>query len=203
MVQVITSHLNRWIEDQVIFKQLEKNLDQRLLIDNLPDTCMPDWPTRCNILLHLLLSDEVREVVLNGSLGCIDHEIVEFSILKRMRAEGRRVLILHILKVDFSLFRRLVGEILWNAALVTNKADSFVISRPATLLPLKNCRDWGNADGCMKSNVSIFNGLHLMVHIHLEANFNSVQGPYTGAFRTAVETDQLPATIQTGNWELE
>lgn len=87
MVQVITSHLNRWIEDQVIFKQLEKNLDQRLLIDNLPDTCMPDWPTRCNILLHLLLSDEVREVVLNGSLGCIGHEIVEFSILRRVRAE--------------------------------------------------------------------------------------------------------------------
>lgn len=48
---------------------------------------MPDWPTRCNVFLHLLLSDEVREVILNGSLGCIDHEIVEFSILRRVRAE--------------------------------------------------------------------------------------------------------------------
>lgn len=105
---------------------------------------------------------------------------------------------LHILKADFSLFRRLAGEILCNAALKTSKADRFVISRPATLLPLKDCGDWVHTDGCMKSNVSISKGLCLMVHIHVEASFNSAQGPYAGVSRIAVETDQFPATIQTG-----
>lgn len=50
---------------------------------------MPDWPNRCNVFLHLLLTDKevlVREVILNDSLGCADGEIVEFSILKRVRA---------------------------------------------------------------------------------------------------------------------
>lgn len=66
-------------------------MGHRLLGDNLPDTCMPDWP---KVFLHLLLTDKEvlgREVVLNESLGCADGEIVEFSILKRVRAEEESI----------------------------------------------------------------------------------------------------------------
>ena len=43
----------------------------------------------------------VEDAVINGSLGCNDHEIVELKILRAMRKESGRVQSLDLRRVNF------------------------------------------------------------------------------------------------------
>ena len=54
-------------------------------------------------------------MLISGSLGYIDHEIVESKILRGMGKEGSSIPTLDFRITDFSLFRDLVGGILWEA----------------------------------------------------------------------------------------
>jgi len=45
---------------------------------------------------------------LQGSLGCSDHEMVEFKILREARRAHSKITTLDFRKADFSLFRDLV-----------------------------------------------------------------------------------------------
>lgn len=52
---------------------------------------------------------------LMDSLGCSDHEIVEFEILKVvMKRELSKLETLDLRRGDFSLFRSFVGRIPWH-----------------------------------------------------------------------------------------
>lgn len=81
----------------------------------------PPAPARADACLDVIFipnkEEPVGDVLINGSLGCIDHEIVESKILRGMRKEGSRVQSLDFRRTGFSLFMDLVGGILWEAPL--------------------------------------------------------------------------------------
>ena len=59
----------------------------------------------------------VRDVIISGSLGCSNSEIMKFKILKGMRKESSKVQTLDFRQAEFGLFRELVGVIPREAAL--------------------------------------------------------------------------------------
>ena len=56
-------------------------------------------------------------VKLQGSLGCSDHEVVEFKILRAARRVQSKLTTLHFKRADFGLFRDLLGRVPWDKAL--------------------------------------------------------------------------------------
>ncbi|GAB0190982.1 hypothetical protein GRJ2_001563500 [Grus japonensis] len=70
-------------------------------------------PTRRGAMLDLVLTNKeglVGNVKLKGSLGCSDHEMVEFKILKPVRRVHSKLITLGFRKADFGLFRDLLGR---------------------------------------------------------------------------------------------
>jgi len=59
----------------------------------------------------------VGNVKLKGSLGCSDHEMVEFKILTAARRVHSKLAILNFRRADFGLFRDLLGRVPWDKAL--------------------------------------------------------------------------------------
>ncbi|PKU30268.1 glycerol kinase [Limosa lapponica baueri] len=88
----------------------------------LPPTLVTpaEEPTRRGALLDLVLTNKeglVGDVKVRGSLGCSDHEMVEFMILcGRSRAKSR-ITTLDFRSADFGLFKDLLGGIPWAKAL--------------------------------------------------------------------------------------
>jgi len=77
-------------------------------------------PTRKGTLLDLLLTNKeglVEDVKTGGRLGCSDHEIVEFRILRGGSRVISRIKTLDLRRDNFALFKELLGGILWARAL--------------------------------------------------------------------------------------
>ena len=71
-------------------------------------------------MLDLVLTNKeglVWNVKLQGSLGCIDHEMVKFRILRAVRRVHSKLTTLDFTRADFGLFRDLLGRIPWDKAL--------------------------------------------------------------------------------------
>ncbi|GAB0176516.1 mitochondrial enolase superfamily member 1 [Grus japonensis] len=71
-------------------------------------------------MLDLVLTNKeglVGDVKLKGSLGCSDHEMVEFRILRAARREHSKLTTLDFRGADFGLFGDLPGSIPWDKAL--------------------------------------------------------------------------------------
>ncbi|GAB0176518.1 mitochondrial enolase superfamily member 1 [Grus japonensis] len=71
-------------------------------------------------MLDLVLTNKeglVGDVKLKGSLGCSDHEMVEFRILRAARREHSKLTTLDFRGADFGLFRDPLGRIPWDKAL--------------------------------------------------------------------------------------
>ena len=71
-------------------------------------------------MLDLVLTNKeglVGNVKLKGSLGCSDHEMVEFKILRAVRREHSKLTTLDFRRADFGLFRDLLGRVPWDTAL--------------------------------------------------------------------------------------
>ena len=71
-------------------------------------------------MLDLLLTNKeglVGDVKLKGSLGCSDHEMVEFKILRAARRTHSKLTTLDFRRADFGLFRDLLGRVPWDKAL--------------------------------------------------------------------------------------
>jgi len=58
----------------------------------------------------------VGNVKLKGSLGCSDHEMVDFKIFRAAR-RVHRLTTLDFSRTDFGIFRDLLGRIPWDKAL--------------------------------------------------------------------------------------
>ncbi|GAB0206950.1 hypothetical protein GRJ2_003160600 [Grus japonensis] len=88
-------------------------------------------PTRRGAMLDLVLTNKeglVGDVKLKGSLGCSDHEMVEFGILRAARRACSKLTTLDFRRADFGLFRDLLGRIPWDKALEGRGAqDSWLI----------------------------------------------------------------------------
>ncbi|GAB0180275.1 hypothetical protein GRJ2_000492800 [Grus japonensis] len=71
-------------------------------------------PTRRGAMLDLILTNKeglVGDVKLKGSLGCSNHEMVEFRILRAVRRAHSKLTTLDFRRADFGLFRDLLGRI--------------------------------------------------------------------------------------------
>ncbi|GAB0205489.1 hypothetical protein GRJ2_003014500 [Grus japonensis] len=76
--------------------------------------------TRRGAMLDLLLTNKeglVGDVKLKGSLGCSDHKMVEFRILRATRRVHSKLTALDFRRADFGLFRDLLGRMPWDKAL--------------------------------------------------------------------------------------
>ncbi|KAK4822670.1 hypothetical protein QYF61_019037 [Mycteria americana] len=71
-------------------------------------------PMRNGAMLDLVLTNReelVGNVKLKGSLGCSDHEMVEFKILRAPRRVHSKLSTLDFRRADFGLFRDLLGRV--------------------------------------------------------------------------------------------
>ena len=71
-------------------------------------------------MLDLILTNKeglVGNVKLRGSLGCSDHEMMEFKILRAARKVHSKLTVLHFRRAGFGLFRDLSGRVPWDKAL--------------------------------------------------------------------------------------
>ncbi|PKU32048.1 dtw domain-containing protein 2 [Limosa lapponica baueri] len=78
--------------------------------------------TRRGAMLDLVLTNKkglVENVKLKGSLGCSDHEMVEFKILQAARRAHSKLTTLNFRRADFGdlLFRDLLGRVPWEGTL--------------------------------------------------------------------------------------
>jgi len=77
-------------------------------------------PIRRGSLLDLVLTNKeglLEDVKVGGRLGCSDHEMVEFRILRGGSRTISRIKTLNLRRADFALFRELPGGIPWARAL--------------------------------------------------------------------------------------
>ena len=77
-------------------------------------------PTRKVALLDLVLTNKeglVEDVRVGGRLGCSDHEMAEFRILRGGSRAISRIKTLDLRRANFDLFKELLGAIPWARAL--------------------------------------------------------------------------------------
>jgi len=77
-------------------------------------------PTRRVALLDLVLTKKeglVEDVKVGGSLGCSDHEMVEFRIMRGGSRAISRIKTMDFRRANFDLFQELLGGIPWARAL--------------------------------------------------------------------------------------
>ncbi|TRZ10047.1 hypothetical protein HGM15179_017058 [Zosterops borbonicus] len=96
-------------------KSLQEYVDDNFLLQVIEE------PTRRDAMLDLVLANKkglVGNVKLKGSLGCSDHEMVEFE---NLRAVARRVhnklTALDFRRADFGLFGDMLDRVSWDKAL--------------------------------------------------------------------------------------
>ncbi|PKU34078.1 glycerol kinase [Limosa lapponica baueri] len=91
-----------------------------LHIDDNFLTQVVEEPTRRSVLLDLVLTNKeglVEDIKVGGSLGCSDHEKIEFRIMGSMRKTTSRIENMDFRRANFDLFKKLLGEIPWVRAL--------------------------------------------------------------------------------------
>ena len=74
-------------------------------------------PMKRGAMLDLALTNKeglVGNVKLKGSLGCSDHEMVEFKMLRAARRAHSKLATLDFTRADFGLFRDLLGRVPWH-----------------------------------------------------------------------------------------
>ncbi|KAM6092638.1 uncharacterized protein LJ206_005604 [Theristicus caerulescens] len=100
-------------------------------------------PMRRGAMLDLVLTNKERlvgNVKFKGSLGCSDHEIVEFKILRALRRVHSKLNTLDFRRADFGLFRDLFGRVPWDKALEGRGAqESWLIFKDHLLQAQERC----------------------------------------------------------------
>ncbi|GAB0182786.1 hypothetical protein GRJ2_000743900 [Grus japonensis] len=100
-------------------------------------------PTRRGAVLDLILTNKeglVGDVKLKGSLGCSDHEMVEFRTLRAARRACSKLTTLDFSRADFGLIRDLLGRIPWDKALEGRGAqESWLIFKGHLLQAQQRC----------------------------------------------------------------
>ncbi|XP_068531176.1 uncharacterized protein [Anas acuta] len=107
-----------WVSDSARHKQSKGFLQS--VEDNFLMQVVEE-PTRQRVLLDLVLSNRdglVSDVKVGGSLGCSDHEMVEFQIeLGKGSKAKSRIATLDFRRANFDLFWDLLGSISWDRLL--------------------------------------------------------------------------------------
>ncbi|KAF4803717.1 hypothetical protein TURU_013832 [Turdus rufiventris] len=106
-----------WRSNTVKHKQSRRCLES--IDDNFLSHVVED-PTRNGVLLDLILTNReglVGDVKVGGSLGCSDHEIVEFSIEQGGGRATRMIANMDFRRTDLGILKDLLGRIPWKWAL--------------------------------------------------------------------------------------
>ncbi|PKU47054.1 nedd4-binding protein 2-like 2 [Limosa lapponica baueri] len=85
-----------------------------------------DSPTRRDMILDLMVtnsSEQIGDIKIRGSLGCSDHALVEFTVLRDMSQARSKVRTLNFRKTKFQLFKKLVNRSPWETALRDKGAE--------------------------------------------------------------------------------
>ena len=94
-------------------------------------------------MLDLVLTKKeglAGNVKLKGSLGCSDHEMVKFTILWAARRVLSKLTTLNFSRVDFGLFRDLLGRVPWDQALEGGRAqESWLIFKDQLFQAKERC----------------------------------------------------------------
>jgi len=92
-------------------------------------------PTRADAILDLLVTSAsklISDIKIGSSLGCSDHALVEFTVLRDTGQSKTKVRTLNFRKANFQLFKQLVNRILWETVLRDKGAEqSWQIFRDA------------------------------------------------------------------------
>jgi len=100
-------------------------------------------PMRRGAMMDLVLTNKkglVGNVKLKTSLGCSDHEMVEFKILRATRRVHSKLSTLDFRRADFGLIRHLLGRVPWDKALEGRQAqESCLIFKDHLLQPQEPC----------------------------------------------------------------
>ncbi|GAB0178727.1 hypothetical protein GRJ2_000338000 [Grus japonensis] len=129
-----------WTDNTEEYKQSRKFLE--CVNDNFLLQVIEE-PTRRSAMLNLVLTNKeglVGDVKLKGSLGCSDHEMVEFRILRAARKVQGKLTTLDFRRADFGLFRDLLGRIPWDKALEgRGTQDNWLIFKGHLLRAQEQC----------------------------------------------------------------
>ena len=94
-------------------------------------------------MLDLVLTNKeglMGNVKLKGSLGCNDHKMVEFKILRAARRVHSKLATLDFRRADFGLFRDLLGRVPWDKALEGRGAqESWLVFKDHLLQAQERC----------------------------------------------------------------
>jgi len=94
-------------------------------------------------VLDLVLTNKdglVGNVKLKGSLGCSDHEMVEFKILRAARRAHSKLTTMDFRRADFGLCRDLLVRVAWDKALDGRSAqESWLIFKDYLLQAQERC----------------------------------------------------------------
>ncbi|XP_074436717.1 interferon gamma receptor 1 isoform X2 [Larus michahellis] len=85
-----------------------------------------DNPIRGAVILDLMVtnvSELIGDINIGGSLGCSDHALVEFAVLKDMGQAKSKVRTLNFRKANFQLFKESVKRTPWETALWGKRAE--------------------------------------------------------------------------------
>ncbi|GAB0208807.1 mitochondrial enolase superfamily member 1 [Grus japonensis] len=129
-----------WRDNAAEHKQSRKFLE---CIDDNFLLQVTEEPTRRGAMLDLVLTNKeglVGNVKLKGSLGCSDHKMVEFKILRAVRRALSKLTTLDFRRAGFGLFRDLLGRIPWDKAPEGRGAqDSWLVFKGHLLQAQEQC----------------------------------------------------------------
>ncbi|PKU46995.1 nedd4-binding protein 2-like 2 [Limosa lapponica baueri] len=77
-------------------------------------------PIRADVILELLVtsaSELIGDITIGGSVGCSDHALVEFTVLRAMGKDKSKVRTPNFRKTKFQLFKEFVSRSPWETAL--------------------------------------------------------------------------------------
>jgi len=112
-----------WRDDTAGHKQFRRFLD--CVDDNFVLQVIKE-PMRRGAMLDLVLTNKeglVGNMNLKGSLGCSEHETMEFKILRAVRRAHSKLTALDFRRADFGLFRDLLGREPQDEALQRRRAQ--------------------------------------------------------------------------------
>ncbi|GAB0207157.1 hypothetical protein GRJ2_003181300 [Grus japonensis] len=149
-----------WRDNAAEHKQSRKFLecvDDNFLLQVIEE------PTRRGAMLDLILTNKeglVGDVKLKGSLGCSDHEMVEFRILRAARRACSKLTTLDFSRADFGLFRDLPAT--WTAGIectLSKFADNTKLCGVVDTVEGRDAiqRDLDRLKRCTRANCMKFN----------------------------------------------
>ena len=100
-------------------------------------------PMRRGAMLDLVLTSKeglVGNVKLKGRLGCSDHKMEDFKMLRAVRRVQSKLTALNFRTADFGVFRDLLGRVPWDKALEGREAqESWLILQDHLLQAQEQC----------------------------------------------------------------